>query len=291
MCARWFGIRISVASQRVLATFAVLVTAFMALPALAATTNGPVLHLDYGHGEADGCSVAEFMYFVPLISPDPVSLTKSSGNTQRARILSLTRHETGKSFLVTCEVEFVGSGFQRNIFDHAREIQRHERQLKAGKSLDKQLAFISVEGTGRLKIEVEGTTSAQAPTVNEVRVRFNAHGQASPINIGLQDFRYIGGKVQSCNELVARVNALTFTRKPGPPKMDVSVASVKRADAGDNLWQNFMGSLKGTAVNLLIEPLTVERAGHDAMLDFGLALASQARTFQFPLAKNLKVEP
>jgi hypothetical protein len=39
-------------------------------------------------------------------------------------------------------------------------------------------------------------------------------------------------------------------------------------------------------VNLFIPPLTVEAVGHQAMLDFGQALASGARTFTFPCAKR-----
>ena len=49
---------------------------------------GPTLHLDYGRGESPGSPVAEFMYFVPLISLEPVSVVKSPGNTQRVRIPS-----------------------------------------------------------------------------------------------------------------------------------------------------------------------------------------------------------
>ncbi|HZV35797.1 MAG TPA: hypothetical protein VFB72_14575 [Verrucomicrobiae bacterium] len=252
--------------------------------------NGPTLHLVYGQGEVEGCSVAEFMYFVPLISPEPVSFSKTAGNTQRAKILSVTRRDSGEIFLVTCDVEFSGQGAQHNVFDLNREIHRHERGLKSGKTLEHQLSSINVEGAGRLKIEVEGTKSEQMPTVNEVRLHFNAHGKDSPVSIGLCDIKYLEGKFERCNEMVARVNTLTFRRKPNPPKMEVTVASVKRADAGDNLWQNFVGSVKGKAVNLLIQPLIVESLGRDAMLDFGLALSDKAPTFTFPKAKNLKVE-
>ena len=45
---------------------------------------GPTLRLDYGRGDSPGDPVAEFMYFVPLISLEPVSIVKSPGNTQRA---------------------------------------------------------------------------------------------------------------------------------------------------------------------------------------------------------------
>ena len=70
--------------------------------------------------------------------------------------------------------------------------------------------------------------------------------------------------------------------------MEVTVASVKNRGAGDSLWQSIKGSIAGTAVNLLIEPLTVQRMGHQAMLDFGQALVSGAPTFTFPQARNLK---
>lgn len=254
-------------------------------------TNGPTLHLDYGHGDTNGSPVAEFMYFVPLISPDLVSLRKSDGNSQRARILSLTRRDSTKSFLVTCEVEFVGEGFQRNAFDLTRNINRHESSLKAGKNLERQLDSINVEGAGRLKIEVEGTLKDGVRTVNEVRLHFNAHSHTSPVSIGLHDVRYRDGVFEPCNELVARVNTLTFRRQSGPPKMEVTVASVKRAGAGNNLWQNFVGGLKGAAVNMLIQPLTVERIGHNSMLEFGKALAEETPEFTFPKARNLKTEP
>ena len=70
--------------------------------------------------------------------------------------------------------------------------------------------------------------------------------------------------------------------------MDITVASVKRKDAGDNFMQNLMGGLKGTTVNLFMPPITVESAGSEAMLNFGLALALEAPAFTFPRAKNLK---
>ena len=70
--------------------------------------------------------------------------------------------------------------------------------------------------------------------------------------------------------------------------MDITVAAVKRKGAGNNVLQNLMGGLKGTTVNLFIQPITVERAGNEAMLNFGLALALEEPAFTFPRAKNLK---
>jgi hypothetical protein len=47
--------------------------AFAARGGLAAALTGPTLHLDYGHGQALHNPVSQFMYFVPLISPEPVA--------------------------------------------------------------------------------------------------------------------------------------------------------------------------------------------------------------------------
>jgi hypothetical protein len=111
-------------------------------------SSGPTLHLDGGRGESAGNPVAEFMYFVPLISLEPVSVVISPGNTQRARMVSAKRSFTAKSFLTTCEFEFVGEGNQQSIFDHAEKVRRHEREIKEGGSLDHQLGSINVEGAG-----------------------------------------------------------------------------------------------------------------------------------------------
>jgi hypothetical protein len=189
---------------------------------------------------------------------------------------------------VTCEFEFAGEGNQQNVFDHTEKIRRHERELKEGGSLNHQLGSINVEEAGSVSIEVEGTIIGRVPTVTEVRLRFNDRGRPSPVTIGLHDIRYLDGAIRLRNESVARVNTLIFRRKPGPTKMDITVASVKRKDAGNNFWQNLMGGLKGTTVNLFLKPIAVEPAGNEAMLNFGFALASEAPAFTFPRAKNLK---
>jgi hypothetical protein len=249
---------------------------------------GPTLHLDYGHGESSGNSVAEFMYFVPLISLEPVSVVKSPGNTQWARMVSATRSFTARSFLVTCEFEFVGEGTQQDIFDHTDKVRRHEQELKKGGALDHQLGSINVEGAGSVSIEVEGTMTNHIPIVTEVRLRFNSRGRPSLVTIDLHDIRYLDGAIRRRNEKVARVNALTFRRQSGPTKMDITVASVKRADTGDTFWQNLVGGLKATTANLFLKPIAVDPAGNEAMLNFGLALASEAPSFTFPRARNLK---
>ena len=251
---------------------------------------GPTLHLDYGRGESPGNAVAEFMYFVPLISLEPVSVIRSSGNTQCARIVSIKRSFKAESFLVTCEFEFTGEGNQQYVFDHTDKIRRHEHELEEGGLLDHQLGSINVEGAGSVSVEVEGTMIGHVPTVTEVRLRFNGHGRPSPVTIGLHDIQYLDGAVRLRNESVARVNTLIFRRKPGPTKMDITVASVKRKGAGNNFWQNFIGGLKATTANLFLKPIPVEPAGNEAMLNFGLALASEAPAFTFPRARNLKAD-
>jgi hypothetical protein len=227
------------------------------------------------------------MYFVPLISPEPVSAVDAPGQPHQVRVLSISRRSKGASFQVTCEFEFVGEGHHRNNFDYKVEVQRHEEKLRQGRALENVLTAINVEGSARGAIEVEGTEANGRETVNSVRLRFNSHGVPSPVTIDLRDLQYHGGNLRTVKETVARVNSLTFQRKPGPPKMEVGVASVKPKDAGDSLWQNLKGNLKGMAVNLLIPPLEVDARGHQAMLDFGRALASESATFTFPPATNL----
>jgi len=257
-------------------------------PGSANPLKGPSIRLDYGRDASLGNSVAAFMYFVPLISPEPVSTLTSPGSTQSARVLSARRKNSSGSFVVTCEFEFTGSGSQQSIFDLGPAIRRHEHKLKAGGSTGRQLSSITVEGAGCGTIEVEGTVTNNVEMINEVRLRFNARGKASPVSIGLCEIRNQEGELRRLNELVARVNTLTFRRKLGPPKMEVTVASVKNKGAGNGLWQSIKGSVKGLAVNLLIDPLTVQPLGHRAMLDFGAALAAGAPTFTFPPATNLK---
>jgi hypothetical protein len=252
--------------------------------------TGPTLPLDYGRGASSGSPIAEFMYFVPLISPDPVSVTESPGNTQRGRIVAATRRFKSDSFSVVSAFEITGEGSQYNTFDPTNHIRRNEQRLKEGAVLERQLDSIVVSGAGRGRIEVEGVVSNGAPVVTEVRLRFN-DGRPSPVTIGLHDIRFADGAVRFDNETIARVNTLTFRRSTGRPKMEVTVASVRRKDAGAGLWQKFVGSVTATAANLFLKPITVDRTGHEAMLNFGAALATAEPRFTFPRAKNLKNGP
>jgi len=251
--------------------------------------TGPTIRLDFGHDQFPGNPMASFMYFIPLISPEPVSSITSPGSTQAARVLSAKRKNSLHSFVATCEFEVTGNGSQQSIIDLGPIVSRLERQLKEGGSTGRRLSSITVEGQGSGTVEVEGTISNNVETVTEVRLRFNAHGKTSPVCIGLCEIRYREGEFRRLNEIVARVNTLAFRRKPGPTKMEVGVASVKNKGAGNGLWQNLKGPIKGLAVNLLIDPLKVQAVGHQAMLDFGSALASGSATFTFPRATNLNL--
>jgi hypothetical protein len=252
---------------------------------------GPTIRFDQGIGRPVDNRIGDFMYFVPLISPDPVTIDQSAGNAQRTHVHPTARHLATDTFLVSADFELIGEGTHRNNFDPADNIRRHERKLKEGGSLDRVLTYISVEGAGRGLIEVEGTVSNRVATVTEVRLQFNAHGQTSPVSIGLNDIHFVNGAVKFDNALVARVNSLKFQRSPGrPAKMAVTVASVKRADASDNLWQKLKGSVAGTLANLVLKPITVDEVGNEAMLDFGRALAAGEPSFTFPHARHLKSE-
>lgn len=234
--------------------------------------------------------MADFMYFVPLISPEPVTMREREGSQQRTRVLPTRTKIEGENFTATCEFVISGEGKQENIFDLSGIIQRNQNKLKAGESLEKQLAYINVTGPGHGCVEVEGSITNKAPVVSMVRLRFEGFGQPSPVTIGLEDIRMVQGHVRHDNKMVAQVESLTFRRTTGRPKMEVTVGSVKRAEAGNSLWQNFVGNVTGVAANMLIKPLTVESIGHRSMLDFGLALAAEQPRFTFPKARNLKVE-
>ena len=258
---------------------------------LAAAASGPTLHLSDGQGGSGENSVADFMYFVPLISPEPVSVATEAGVEHRVRMLAITRREKSKSFLVKAEYEFIGSGLHQSLVECTNAVQRHQSKLKHGGKLEHLLSAIMVHGPGKGTIEIEGVLTNGIRQVTEVRLRFNAHGQTSPVSIALHDFDFRDGAVRSFNEVVARVNTLSFHRKDGRPKMEVTVASLKAKEAKDSFWQNLKGGIKGLAVNLLIPPLEVAPCGHDAMIEFGQAFASQAAQFTFPLATNLVSTP
>ena len=55
---------------------------------LIAEPTGPTLQFGYAPGTAPTNLISRFMYFVPLISPEPVTMLISPGNSQGARLLT-----------------------------------------------------------------------------------------------------------------------------------------------------------------------------------------------------------
>lgn len=247
---------------------------------------GPTLEFDYGHGSPQSNTLARFMYFVPLISPEGVTVHTNAGNTQCARVVSFQCHTNATAFHVVCEFDFVGTGRQCNEFDHTPIIERRRTELAAGKALAHQLDAINVEGAGSGIAEVDGIFTNGLQSVTEIRMKFNGHGHPSPVSVELLDIALKKGAIYHYNETIARVNALTFRQK-SPPRMEVTLASVKRADAGNGTWENFWGGLKGAAANFLLPPINITAKGQSAMMEFGRALAQEKATFTFPFAERL----
>jgi hypothetical protein len=265
-----------------------LVSLFSPLASQAGETNGPTIPLRLSTQPAAASPVADFMYFVPLISTVPVTSLISPGNTQAVRMTSCKRSNSGKSFTAWCELAVDGNGRQQSLFDIAFTARRHKQQLQDGKAVAHQLRSIDVRGAGVFQIEVKGDVVNEAMTVNEVQLHFNAHGHVSPVWIDLCDIVKGSSDFAPTNEVMARVNALTFERKPGPPVMKVTISSLKDKEAGDSFWQNLKGRIKGATVNMFIPPLGIEKVGNQTMLDFGRALISESQTFTFPKARNFR---
>ena len=255
---------------------------------LIADPVGPTLHFDYGHGQSKGNAVDKFMYFVPLVSPVTVTVVTNLGNTQSARVSSYTKKISGSSFTVNCAFDFTGAGSQQSVFDDANTLDKHAAELKAGNTLKHQLGSINVEGSGIGSAEIQGILTNGQFQVNELRMHFNRDGHLSPVTIDLYDLRLKDEKPVRDNYMVARVNQLEFKRTTGTPKMEVTLASIKRKNAPNNGWQKFIGSIKGAAANAFLPPLTVQPEGQQTMMDFGRALAEEKPEFTFPLATRLK---
>src|SRR5580700_1381071 len=94
---------------------------------LVAAPTGPTLLFGYDEDRPLDNPLSQFMYFVPLISPEHVSLSTNAGNTQCARVISCHCSTNDSSFQAECEFTFIGDGLQRNVFDHAAIIQRKQK--------------------------------------------------------------------------------------------------------------------------------------------------------------------
>jgi hypothetical protein len=231
----------------------------------------------------------DFMYFVPLISPTLVYSETSKGNGQKSGLIAYERKPTSKTFYVSGEFQMQGSGFHKNKFDSAGMITRNTKKLKKGKPLKNILGYIKFEGEGYGWIEVTGKMGGKKATATEVKVHFNGRDKTSPVTVGLYSIKPVNGEYKyenRYNEIVARVNTLTFNKSTDKPLMGIIVSAVYAEGGKPGFW----GKLKGSMANLLIKPLEIDKLGNDTMLDFGCALFNEKETFTFPKAKNLKDE-
>ena len=116
---------------------------------------------------------------------------------------------------------------------------------------------------------------------------FKAKDQKSPVTIGLYSVKPIDGQYKYENrydEIIARVNTLTFKKTEEIPKMGIEIASIHKKTEDENFW----GTIKGLIANFFIKPLEVDKLGNDTMLNFGYAIFKQEPAFTFPKAKNIK---
>jgi len=250
-------------------------------------SNGPTLIMNYSKKKFVKNPIASFMYFVPLITPTLVDNISSANNTQQLGIISHRIKIRSKSFYVACEFEVLGNGFHMNTFDPVGMIAAHTDELQKGETIKNILDYIKLDGDAFGIFEVKGTITGSTWTVTEVDMQFNARGHKSPVTIGLYDIKSKNGEYKyenRSNEVVTRVNTLTFKKTGQTPRMGITIASIakKSKSAG------FFGSIKGAIANMFIKPPKVDKLGNTTMLNFGYALLQKNSTFTFPKTKNIK---
>lgn len=250
-------------------------------------SNGPTMIMSYSKEKFVKNLIASFAYFVPLIAPTLVDNISSVNNEQQVGIISHKIIVDSKSFHVACEFEILGSGFHMNTFDSAGMIAAHTDELKKGETMTKLLDYIKFDGDGFGIIEVKGTITGSTRIVTEVDIQFNTRGHESPVTIGLYDIKPKDGEYKyenRSNEVVARVNTLSFKKTKKTSRMGIKVASI--SDTAES--EGFFSGLKGAIANLFIKPTKVDKLGNTTMLEFGYALLQKNTTFTFPKAKNIK---
>jgi hypothetical protein len=248
---------------------------------------GPTMKMSYSKEKFVKNPIASFAYFIPLIATTRVDSISSVNNKQHIGIISHKMIVDSKSFHLTCEFEISGMGFYMNRFDPAGMLAAYADEAKKRETMTNMLDYIRFEGDGFGVIEVKGTIAGSTRIVTAVDIRFNARGHKSPVTIGLYDIKPTDGEYKyenRSNEVVARVNTLSFKRTKETPHLGIKVATIsaKGGSAG------FYSGLKGTIANLFITPSRVDKLGNTTMLAFGYALLQKKTTFTFPKAKNLK---
>ena len=250
-------------------------------------SSGPTIIMSYSKKKIVKNPIASFAYFVPLIATTSVNSISSVNNKQQVAIISHNIIVDSESFHVACEFEILGKGFHMNTFDSAGMIDANIDKLKKDETMTNMLDYIKFDGDGFGIIEVKGTITGSTKIVTEVDIQFNARGHKSPVTIGLYDIKPKDGKYNyenRSNEVVARVNALSFKKTKKIPHMGIKVASIRHTLE----TEGFFSRLKGVIANLFLEPTEVDKLGNTAMLEFGNALLQKKPTLTFPKAKNIK---
>ena len=250
-------------------------------PAVFSATNPTVILKDSSGGTPVN-PISSLLYFVHLISPEPVKISASVGNTQSSRILSLANQSGDETLTVICDFEITGEGTQQNLFAQSAAARRYADHLAQGNTLKRRLDFINIRGAGQGRIIVKGSLINGRPVAEEITMRFNMRGASTPVSIGINDIRHINGQPHKVNNQVVEVNSLTFRRQEGRPKMEVSVASI-RAGSSSGVLSSLAGRIKGAVANLFIHPVPIRITGNNAMLQFAQALLEKRPTYTFPV--------
>jgi hypothetical protein len=249
--------------------------------------SGPTVELFSKDGKYPENTLADFMYFVPLISPVGVTAFTSTGNQQAGHLLSYDRGEGDGDFDVSCEFRMKGSGSFKDDFDVDGMIEWNKKAAGKKKVLTNILSYIKFKGEGYGRIEARGTAADSNMTVDHVEVHFDARGAESPVTVGLYDVdisRKENGSYRRFNYKVARITTLTFERSSSAPKMDIKISAVGKTE--EDLGT--LAHVKGFLGNFFIDPIEIDPLGNETMLNFGLALYEKKATFTFPTARNLK---
>jgi hypothetical protein len=248
--------------------------------------NGPTVYLFGKNGDYPDNKLADFMYFVPLISPVPVTAFISQNNTQGGHILTYESEHTRSSFYVACEFTMEGKGFYIDEFDDDAMVKWNIESIDSKKVLKNILDYIKFEGEGYGEIEASGEIAGTKMTVETVVVHFNARGAESPVTVGLYDVdvtKKTDGHYKQYNKKIARITTLTFNRSLTAPKLDLKISAVGKDEESLGTWAH----IKGFLGNFFIEPIEIDKLGNNTMLEFGLSLYKKEATFTFPKAKNL----
>lgn len=255
--------------------------------------TGPTIHLYYNGSDQVDTAISAFMYFIPMVSPVKVSMHTSEENSQTVDLLSHQIKMSGSRFRVWLNFEIHGRGYYEYRFDPAAIIERglEDFDTEGDPPLKYMLEAIRIEDGGGGRIEASGVYQEGQPVVMNVDVYFNAGGRRSPVTARLFSVNPENGKYLYENRyesVTVRINKLEFARTETWPRMGLVLGEVRDTDnPGD-----FLAGIKALFANLFIDPFRINPEGNESMLDFGLALYEQRKTFTFPRAENLvETEP